>query len=69
MNIERIIVDTGYEKGKNRVIANLGVCSICKLGFSISDPCILCQMRIDEEKRLGRRMTRKELDKFFEWLD
>jgi hypothetical protein len=67
--IKQIIVDTGYEKGRNRVVANLKKCSICNLGFSISDPCVMCQMRMDEEKRLGRKMTQEEWDKLFEWLE
>jgi hypothetical protein len=65
--IERIIVDTGND-GKNRVIANLKKCSVCRVNFSITDPCTMCQMRMDEEKRLGRRMTQKEWDKLFAWL-
>jgi len=64
--INRIIVDNN--EGKNRVVADLRLCSICKCSYSISDPCVCCQMRIDEEKRLGRRMTQKEWDKLFSWL-
>ena len=66
--IKRIIVDTGNEKGKNRIVADLKLCSICKVNYSISNPCVMCEMRIDEEKRLGRRMTQEEWNELFGWL-
>ena len=67
MKMDRIIVDTGNE-GKNRVVADLRLCSICQVNFSISDPCTMCEMRIDKERELGRRMTQEEWDELFGWL-
>ena len=66
-DIDRFIMDTGpQEKGKYRVIANLHrkKCQRCKnTHFSIAsfrDYCIDCGVIVDEEAKLGKKLTRKE---------
>ena len=50
MPTERIIIDTGNES-KVRVVGSLKLCHICNVNYSISSPCVMCQMRISEEKK------------------
>lgn len=52
--IDRIVI---LEKN---VFADLKRCSICGINFTAIEPCILCAIRIEKEKELGRELTRKE---------
>ena len=68
-DINRIVILPGeVKKGETQVFADLRKCTECNLNFSIGTVCVMCSMRIDKEKELGRRMTQEEWDKLFEWL-
>jgi len=70
--VERVVI---AEKGKDHlIVGNLTRCPICKLNFTTiiegkSDACVMCEMRLEKEKELGRRLTEKEMKKLFSWLD
>jgi len=53
---------------KKNIKGDLSICNVCDINFTSIQPCILCQLRIEKEKKLGRKMTRKELYELFEFL-
>lgn len=63
--IERIIIDY---PGKVSVRGDLKRCEICKINFSANSPCLMCLMRINKEKELGRKVTREEFKELFSFL-
>jgi len=58
--IHRIILDTGKKEEKNRVVANLSLCDICGINFTIKSPCVLCDIMSGLTKKLGRKPTQEE---------
>ena len=71
---KKIILDTGPQKGKYRVVAKLKrkVCPECKLVHYSSLPestCLDCTVVLQEERRLGRKMTPQERMAFLKEID
>ena len=64
--IDRIVI--AETDGKYKVFGDLKKCKICNINFSFIEPCIMCSMRTDKEKELGRRLTQEEYDELFDWL-
>lgn len=54
--------------GRHKVFGDLKRCEICDINFTAIQPCIMCAMRTEKEQELGRRLTKEEFDKLFEWL-
>lgn len=66
---DRIVLDTGRQKGKYRIVADLKrkLCPKCKAVHYSSlpeDTCLGCTQILKEENRLGRKMTRREKIEF-----
>lgn len=64
--IYRIVIDY---PGKISIRGDLKRCEICKINFSAGAPCLMCQMRINKEKELGRKLTLEEFRELFKFLD
>ena len=64
--IDRIIID---QKGKYRVVGDLKRCEVCGINFTAIPPCIMCTLRLEKEKELGRRLTKKEFKELFKFLN
>ena len=64
--VDRIVIAEIY--GKNKVFGDLRKCKICNVNFSAKGNCILCDMRIEKEGKLGRELTKEEWKKEIEWL-
>ena len=60
--INRIIILERNVKG------DMSRCNICKINFTALQPCILCQLRIEKEEKLGRKLTKEEIYKLNEEL-
>lgn len=60
--IDRVVI---LEKN---IQGDLFRCKICKINFTALQPCIMCQLRIEKEEKLGRNLTKQELYKLFEFL-
>ena len=52
----------------DNIRGDLKRCNICKTNFTAIQPCIMCSQIIEKEKELGRRLTKEEFEKLFEWL-
>ncbi|MCX6741723.1 MAG: hypothetical protein NTX24_00920 [Candidatus Pacearchaeota archaeon] len=52
--INRIII---LEKN---IIGDLSRCKICNINFTAIQPCIICQLIIEKEQKLGRKLTKQE---------
>lgn len=37
-------------------------CKICDVNFTAFDNCIICQLIIEKEEELGRKLTKEEFD-------
>ncbi|GBE19780.1 MAG TPA: hypothetical protein ENG87_05720 [Candidatus Pacearchaeota archaeon] len=61
--INRIVI---LEKN---VFGDLKRCPICGINFTAIEPCILCALRIEKEKELGRKLTRGEFREITSFLD
>lgn len=66
---DRIVLDTGRQKGKYRIVADLKrkLCPECKAVHYSSlpkDTCLGCTCIRDEEKSRGCKMTRQEKIEF-----
>lgn len=53
-NINRILI---LDKGVN---GDLSKCRLCKINFTALQPCIVCQLIIEKEQALGRKLSGKE---------
>ena len=60
--INRIVILEKNVKG------DLSRCNICKANFTAIQPCIMCQLIIEREGKLGRKLTKKELCELLEPL-
>lgn len=60
--INRIVV---LEKN---VKADLHRCNICHINFTAIQLCMMCDMIMEKEKELGRKITKEEYDKLFDFL-
>ncbi len=45
---------------EKNIKGNLFRCNICKINFTAIQPCIMCQLRIEKEEKLKRKLTREE---------
>lgn len=52
--INRIVILDEKVKG------DLSRCKICGINFTAIQPCIICQLKIEKEQKLGRQLTREE---------
>lgn len=64
--LNRIII---AKKGKIRVFGYLSRCEICGINFSAIQPCIICSMKTEKEKKLRRKLTREEFKELFEFFE
>ncbi|MDP4039536.1 MAG: hypothetical protein Q8P57_03070 [Candidatus Pacearchaeota archaeon] len=53
-DIERIIIL------EENVKADLFRCKVCTINFTAFQPCIMCQLVIEKEQELGRKLTKEE---------
>jgi hypothetical protein len=60
--IDRIFI---FEKN---VKGDLIKCNICNINFTAIQPCIICQLIIEKEMELGRRLTKNEFDELVKWI-
>ncbi len=60
--IDRIIIED------EKVYGDLKRCKICKINFSAFEECMICSLIIEKEEELGRKLTKEEFDKLFEFL-
>ncbi|MBU0898934.1 MAG: hypothetical protein KKB03_01640 [Nanoarchaeota archaeon] len=68
---DRIIVDTGKEEGKFRVVADLELCPSCKKNYVAKRMglCLICEFIENFVKKHGRMPTKEEYDKALSWLE
>ena len=52
--IDRIVILEKNIKG------DLSRCNICNINFTAIQPCIICQLIIEKENDLGRKITKEE---------
>ena len=55
--INRIVI--AETEGKYKVFGDLKKCKICNINFTAIQPCIMCELRIEKEKELGKPLTEK----------
>lgn len=55
-DINRIVI---FDKN---ISGDLRRCKICNINFTAIQPCIICQLIIEKEQKLGRRLTKDEFD-------
>jgi len=60
--LKRIVILEKNIKG------DLSRCQICKINFTAIQPCIMCQLKIEKEEKLGRKLTKEEIWKLGEFL-
>jgi len=60
--INRIII---LEKN---VIGDLHRCKVCNINFTAMQTCILCQLVIEKEQELGRKLTKQEFHDTIKWF-
>ena len=53
---------------KNNIKPDLSKCHVCAINFTALQPCIICQLRIEKEQELGRKLTREEFRQLGAWL-
>lgn len=54
--INRIVILEKNIKG------DLSKCNICNINFTAIQPCIICQLIIEKEQKLGRKLNKEEFD-------
>lgn len=64
--INRIII--AETDGKNMMVGDLKKCPICKINFSAKGNCIMCDMRIEKEKEVGRKLNEEEWNELYGWI-
>ena len=60
--INRIVILERNVKG------DLSKCNACKINFSAIQPCIICQLKIEKEEKLGRKLTKIEFYELGDFL-
>ncbi len=60
--INRIVILEKNIKG------DLSRCQICKTNFTAIQPCIMCQLKIEKEQELDRKLTKEEIWKLGDFL-
>jgi len=60
--INRIVILEKNIKG------DLSKCEICNINFTAIQPCIMCQLIIEKEEELGRKLVKEEIFKLGEFL-
>ena len=61
-DIERIVILEKNVKG------DLSKCKVCTINFTALQPCIICQLRIEKEQELGRKLTKQEFEDLGAWM-
>jgi len=51
---------------EKNISADLSRCQICKTNFTALQPCIVCQLTIEKEKEVGRKLTKEEFNELME---
>jgi len=54
-SIERIVILEKNSKG------NISKCNLCNINFTALQPCIICQLIIEKEKEVSRKLSLIEL--------
>lgn len=60
--LNRIIILEENIKG------DLSKCKICGINFTALQPCIICQLVIEKEKELGRKLKKEEFKELISFL-
>ena len=47
---------------EKHVKADLSRCNVCNINFTAFQPCIICQLIVEKEQDLGRKLTKKEFN-------
>ena len=50
------------------VVGNLKRCKTCNINFTAFDNCITCQLIIEKEQELGRKLTNNECLKITKYI-
>lgn len=51
---------------EKNIKGDLSRCSICKINFTAIHPCIICQLKIEKEEKLGKKLTQGEIREIYE---
>jgi len=43
-------------------------CNVCRINFTAVQPCIVCQLIIEKQNELERKLTEKELNDLIKWF-
>ena len=54
--INRIVI------GEKNIRGDLRRCKICDVNFTAFDNCIICQLIIEKQDKLGRKLTKEEFN-------
>ena len=46
---------------EKNIKGDLSRCNICEINFTAIQPCIMCQLIIEKEEELGRKLTKEEV--------
>ena len=65
--IDQIII--AETEGRRKIFGNLKRCEVCRINFTALQPCIICSAVIEQERELGRQLTRDEYDKILGGLN
>lgn len=53
---------------EKNIKGDLSKCRVCNINFTAIQPCILCQLIIEKEQKLRRKLTKEEFHKLGEFL-
>ena len=53
---------------EENIKGDLFKCQSCDINFTAIQPCIICQLKIEKEKELGKKLTEEEIFKLGEFL-
>jgi len=53
---------------ENNVKGDLFRCNICGVNYTAIQPCMICQLIIEKENELGRKLTKDEFMELGEFL-
>jgi len=46
---------------EKNIKGDLSRCNVCDINFTAIQPCILCQLIIEKEEKLGRKLKKEEV--------
>ena len=64
--VNRIVI--AETDGNYKILGDVKKCKICNINFSAMQPCIMCKLRINKEKEVGRPLSKKEFEDLYEWI-